>query len=110
MKSLALYLVLFAGQAIALKDKPVVHLKPHSDLIQPAFRGALVELIQAPAIVRLPTVPPKPDDNGDDWTVDVRNFGPAPVTIVGNGGFSAPLAVNQTVHIYAHGSIYILKH
>ncbi len=35
-------------------EKPVVHLEPHSDAVQIGFGGKLLELINAPAIIRLP--------------------------------------------------------
>jgi hypothetical protein len=44
------------------------------------------------------------------WSVDVKNFGPAPVTIVGNPNFNALVSVGQTVHICVNGQGYILKH
>lgn len=110
MKNLFVALALFAGQAMTLQDKPIVHLKPHTDLILPEFRGSLVEISQAPPVVYLPPSPPKSDPDGNPWTVDVKNFGPAPVTVVDKGPFSAQVSVNQTIHIYSNGSIYILKH
>ncbi|MFZ0747571.1 MAG: hypothetical protein WAM85_24415 [Terracidiphilus sp.] len=110
MKSLFLAFALFAGQAMILQDKPVVHLKPHTDIILQAFGASLLELSQAPQIVYLPAPPPKPDANGNQWTIDVKNFGPLPVTVADKGGFSTPVAVGQTIHILSNGSKYILKH
>jgi hypothetical protein len=111
MKAVAFALALFIGQAITMQDKPVVHLKaPHGDIIQAAFGGSRVELSQAPPVIYLPVQPPKPGADGNPWTVDVKNFGPAPVTVVDKGPFSAQVSVNQTIHIYSNGSIYILKH
>jgi hypothetical protein len=109
MKTLLIALALFAGQAMTLQDKPVVHLKPHTDFIPLAFGGSVVELIQSPPIIHLPAPPPKPDASGNPWTVDVKNFGPQPATVVDKGTFNAPVAVNQTIHIVSNGSIYILK-
>jgi hypothetical protein len=103
-------LILFAGQAMNLQEKPVVHLKPHTDLIRTEFRGSLVELSHAPPVVHLPAAPPKPDADGNQWTVDVKNFGPAPVNVVDNGTFSAQVGVNQTIHINSNGSKFILEH
>ena len=110
MKTLLMPLALLAGQAINLQAKPVVHLKPNTDLIQPAFGGSILELLQAPPVIHLPVAPPKPDANGNRWTVDVKNFGPQPVTVVDKGTFNAPVAVNQTIHIVSNGSVYLLKH
>lgn len=109
MKSMLFALIFVAGQAITMQDKPVVHLKLHSNAIDPAFRGSLVELSYAPATVNLPASPPAPDTDGDPWSVDIRNFGPAPVMIVGKL-FNTIVSVNQTIHILANGQGYILKH
>ena len=110
MKHLLIAVALFAGQAMTMQEKPVVHLKPHTDYILAGFGGSLVELSQAPSVIRLPMPPPQPDAQGNQWTVDVKNFGPAPVTVADKSNFSVPVAVNQTIHIYSNGSIYILKH
>ena len=110
MKHMLFALIFITGQAITMQEKPVIHLKPHSNTIDPAFRGSLVELSNAPATVYLPASPPAPDTNGDPWSVDVKNFGPAPVTIVSKQNFNTTISVNQTIHILANGQGYILKH
>ena len=110
MKSMFFALIFIAGQAITMQDKPVVHLKPNSNAIEPAFRGSLVELSNAPATVYLPAPAPAPDADGNAWSVDVKNFGPAPVTIVGKQNFNITVSVNQTIHILVNGQGYILKH
>ena len=85
MKYMLFALIFIAGQAITMQDKPVIHLKPHSNTIDPAFRGSLVELSNAPATVYLPASPP------------------APVTIVSKQNFNTTISVNQTIHILANG-------
>lgn len=110
MKSILISFTLVAAQAISTQSKPVVHLKPHTAQIEPYWGGSLLELSRAPAVVLLPGTPPGPDDAGDRWTIDVKNFGPLPVSVQGKGGFSAPVAVNQTIHIVSNGSGYSLKH
>ncbi len=110
MKPVLIALVLFAGQAMTMQDKPVVHLKPHTDIILEAFDTSLLELSQAPQIVYLPATPPKPNGKGQQWTIDVKNFGPLPVTVSDKGAFGVPVATGQTVHILSNGSKYILKH
>jgi hypothetical protein len=110
MKSMLFALIFIASQAITMQDKPVVHLRPHSDTIDPIFRGSLVELSNAPATVYLPASPPAPGTDGGPWSVDVKNFGPAPVTIVDKKNFNTTVSVNQTIHILANGQGYILKH
>ncbi len=110
MKSLLLVLALFAGQAVTMQSKPVVHLKPNTNLIQPGLAGSLVALIRTPTSIYLPSPPPQSDAKGLQWAVDVKNFGPLPVTVLGKGGFSVPIAVNQAVQIYSDGSRYFLKY
>jgi hypothetical protein len=110
MKALLITFALLAGQALTMQDKPVIHLKPHTNTIEVAFGGSLLELSQGPPVLRLPAHPPKPNSNGNDWTVDVKNFGPAPVTVVDAGAFSAPIGVNQTIHIVSNGKAYSLKY
>jgi len=110
MKPFVIALALFAGQAMTLQDKPVVHLRPHTNAIDATFRGSLLELSQPPATLFLPTPPPGPGDDGTPWTIDVKNFGPSPVTIVGRAPFSVPVAIGQTVHIVSNGRTYLLKH
>jgi hypothetical protein len=110
MKTLLLMAAMLAGQAMPLQDKPVVRLRPNTDTIPKDFGGSMVQLIQPPAVVYLPTPPPKPDADGNQWTVDVKNFGPQAVTIVDKANFSVSAAVNQTLHIVSNGRTYILKH
>lgn len=110
MKSLLFALIFIAGHAITMQEKPVVHLKPHSNAIDPASRGSLVELSNAPATVYLPTPVPPLDADGIPWSVDVKNLGPASVTIVGKQNFNTTVTVNQTIHILANGQGYRLKH
>lgn len=109
MNPVLVVLALLAGQAMTLQDKPVVHLKPHTDAILQTFGGSLLELSYAPKIVYLPIAPPKQDAAGNRWTIDARNFGPQPVTVAGKGAFSVHVAVGQTVHILSDGNRYIVK-
>ena len=110
MKSMLIALALFAGQATTMQEKPVVHLKPNTSAIEPAFGGSLLVLSNAPAVVHLPSSPPGAEANGAPWMVDVRNFGPTSVTIVDKQSFSTVVAVNQIVHILSNGRTYSLKH
>ncbi len=110
MKLVLVALALLAGQAMTTQDKPVVHLKPHTDIILEAFGASLLELSQAPQTIYLPATPPKPDGKGQQWTIDVRNFGPLPVTVADKGLLSVPVAVGQTVHIISNGNKYVVKH
>ena len=109
MKPVLVALALFAGQAMTLQEKPVVHLKPHTDAILQTFGGSLLELSYAPNVVYLPIAPPKPDAAGNQWRVDAKNFGPRPVTVAGKGAFSVHVAVGQTVHILSNGNRYLVK-
>ena len=76
MHLLFLSLAFFVAQINNLREMPVVHLGPHSDAVQIGFGGKLLELINAPAIVRLPKTPPKLDDEGNPWAVRIKNLGP----------------------------------
>ncbi len=108
MKALLISMALLTGQIMSMQDRPVVHLKPHSDLIEVGFSGSLLELQNAPESLRLPKLPPRPDGQGNQWFVDVKNFGPHPVLIGGNN-FTQQVGVGQTVHIYSNGTMYYLK-
>jgi hypothetical protein len=109
MISLLVCYAVFALQANTLQQKEVVHLRPHHNVIESQFGGKLLELIDAPAVVHLPQVPQKLDDEGNPWCVDVKNLGPNAVTIVGKGQFSVQVNVGQTRHIYSNGQIYSLN-
>jgi hypothetical protein len=111
MKALLISLALFTGQMVSMQDKPVIHLKPHSDLIEVGFAGSILELQNAPAYLHLPKLPPKPDGQGNQWLVDIKNFGPHSV-LVDDGvqnRFSVQIDVSQIVHIYSDGTRYYLK-
>lgn len=109
MKILAVSLALLFGQMVTMQQKPVVHLKPHKDGIEVGFTGMLLELDHSPQIIHLPQYPPKPDPQGNEWHVDVKNFGPLPVTVVDTTHFSKQILLNQTIHIYSNGTFYLLK-
>jgi hypothetical protein len=89
-----------------LQSKPVVHLSPHRAIIETSCGGKLLELINAPALINLPPVPPKQDSEGNPWSLDVKNLGPSVVTVVGAPQFSININVNQTVHISSTGARY----
>jgi len=110
MKILLFSLTLFVGQMMTMQDKPIVHLKPHTDLIEVTFAGSLLELSDAPETVYLPKLPPKPNGQGKQWSIDIKNFGPHPIKLASKTGFSTDLRVNQTVQVYSNGSAYFLRH
>lgn len=109
MKSLLICLALLVGQKDTLQDRPVVHLQPHRAAIDISFGGKLLELINAPSVVILPTAPPKLDSEGNPWSIDVKNLGPGAVTVTGKSQFSTKVSVGQTVHIAWNGTAYSLK-
>jgi hypothetical protein len=109
MHHLLLSLAFFVAQMNTLQEKPVVHLGPHSDAVQIDFGGKLLELINAPAIIRLPKTPPKPDEEGKPWAVRIKNLGPNGVTVADTGHFKAQINVGQTVQIYSNGAEYLQK-
>lgn len=109
MKTLFIFLALFTGQLISMQ-KSVVHLAPHRDSIDIGFDGKLLELDHGPPVVHLPDTPPKPDGQGKQWSIDVKNFGPAPVTVADKARFSAAVNAGQTIHIRSNGTTYLLEH
>jgi hypothetical protein len=106
MKTFVMCLAILSGQMITLQNKPIVRMQPHRSAIDIAFGGDLLELVNTPAIISLPLVPPKTDSKGNPWVVDVKNLGPAAVTVVGKAQFSTQISVGQTVHIYSNGTAY----
>jgi hypothetical protein len=109
MKVLLVGIALVIGQMNTLQEKQVVHLQPHSGAIRADFGGKLLELLDAPTIIYLPTAPPKLDSQGNPWTVDIRNLGPNAVTVVGTSEFSLRIIVGQTLHIFSNGTTYRSK-
>jgi hypothetical protein len=89
-----------------LQVRPVVHLAPNSNYVQPSFGGKLLELINAPATISLPPNPPKLDSSGEPWSIDIENFGPTAVTVAGKLPFNMPVNVGETVHIVWNGAVY----
>lgn len=110
MKSLLIALALLVGQVNTMQSKPVVHLPPHQDRIGVSLGGKLLELANSPAAISLPVTPPKANDDGTPWTIDIKNLGPAAVTVTGSNAFKVQIMVNQAVQIFSNGSAYILKH
>ena len=110
MKLLLIAALVLGGQMISHQDKPVVHLRPHTDTIDAAFGGSILELSQSPPVIHLPAPPPKPDADGNQWAIDVKNCGPSAVTIADRANFSVVAGIGQTVHIDSNGAIYFLKH
>ena len=108
MKTSLFCLALLVGQMNTLQDKPVVHLREHQSTIDAEFGGDLLELINAPSVVHLPVRAPKLDSRGKPWTVDVKNFGPGAVTVVGKTQFNVQINVGKTVHIRSDGVVYSL--
>jgi len=89
-----------------LQDEQVVRLHPNQNNIPAEFGGDLVDLIDPPAVIQLPRLPPKPGALGNSWFVDVRNHGAIAVTIMGNAQFSVRVGAGRIVHIKSTGSGY----
>jgi hypothetical protein len=106
MKSLLIYLALFAGQMNTLQEKPLVRLHPHQDNIPVEFGGDLVVLGNGPAVLHLPSIPPVLDSQRKPWAVEVKNLGPGVVTIIGKAQFTAQVNVDRTLEIQSNGVIY----
>jgi hypothetical protein len=106
MKTLLIYMALIAGQASTMQDKPVVRLPHFQSAITYDLGGDLIELINAPKVIQLPRLAPINDSQGNPWAIDVKNLGPAAVTILGKAQFSVHVNVGQTVHIKSNGKSY----
>jgi len=108
MKILLACLAIFLGQMITLQAKPVVHLRPNRNAITTDFGGKLLELINTPATIYLPAIPPHGESINHPWSVDVKNLGPGLVRIVDRREFDVRIDVGQTVHIRSTGSGYAM--
>jgi hypothetical protein len=108
MKVLLGCLAIFLGQLITLQEKPIVRLPPGGDDISIDCGGKVLELVNTPAIVHLPTIPPKVDSSNSPWSVDVKNLGPGAVNVTAGHQFNIRIDVGQTVHIRSTGSGYSL--
>lgn len=108
MRLLLVSAAVFLGQ-MAMQDRPVVRLPPNRASIMAEWGGKLVELINAPSSVFLPSAPPRVDSQGTPWSVEVKNLGPAVVTVASKGGFKMAISVGQTVDILSDGMSYSSK-
>jgi hypothetical protein len=109
MNTLMLFLALIAGQSVTMQERPVVRLLPHHDSIDVNFGGKLLKLDHAPAILHLPQHPPTLDDEGNPWSLEIKNFGPDAVTVADREKFKVQIAVGQTIFINSNGAAYVLK-
>ena len=114
MKLFVLMIALFAGQLQG--SQSIVRLSPpHASNIPESAGGQLVELLKAPASVRLPHPVPKRDPQGNAWYVDVKNMGPNDVSLEQASLFeqAGPQVVTilhprDTARIRANGSGYVV--
>jgi hypothetical protein len=107
MKILILCFCAIVSQSNA-QEKPVVHLQPHHDSVDSKFGGSLLELINAPPVISLPTPPPLVDAQGNHWAIDIKNLGPHAVTISDKAQFSRRIMAGETLHINSNGKSYAL--
>ena len=98
----------FIGQ-MAMQDTPVVRLNSNRAAIQAEWGGMRVELINAPSSVFLPLPPPATDSLGRAWRIQIKNLGPAEVTVSAKSGFSTKIGVGRTVQIASDARSYALK-
>lgn len=101
MKALMFCLLLFAGQLNAPRE--VVRLPPGKSVISLRYGGKLVELLDAPADVSLPSPAPSAAPSGIKWSVDIKNLGPRDVTVRNGNQLTVVLHPNQTTTITAQG-------
>lgn len=109
MKALLLCAAITAGQMNTLQEPPVVHLPPYHDSIPSQFGGKLLELIDAPSTIFLPTDPRKLDANGEPWSIDIKNLGPAMVMVTSKRHFSVSISGGRTVHVVWNGTAYAVR-
>jgi hypothetical protein len=98
----------FIGQ-MAVQDTPVVRLTSNRAAIQAQWGGMRVELINAPSSVFLPIQPPTTDSLGRAWRIQIKNLGPAEVTVSAKSGFSIKVGVGRTVEIASDARSYAQK-
>ena len=108
MKLLLLCTALFMGQS-QITQNGAVRLPAHTSKISASDGGKTVELLDAAPIVRLPQQPPHMSFDGRPWYVEVKNLGPASVTLQGNNNFAVHLLPNQTVRVRVVASGYSTK-
>jgi hypothetical protein len=94
MVSGVLYLLLFAGQLNAFKE--VVRLPPGRTVISQDYGGKLVELLNAPSVVSLPSLHPSAAQSFANWSVEIKNLGPREVTIRNGDQLTVPLRPNES--------------
>jgi hypothetical protein len=109
LKIILFGMTLLATQMLTYKDKPVVHLQQLHDTIDIAFDGKLLQLVNAPAVVHLPSVPPPANPDGHPWSIDIKNLGPSAVTVEGRALLRVVVGVGQTLHVDSNGADYSLK-
>jgi hypothetical protein len=110
MKSLLLVLVLLGAQLPNRDSEPTVVLPGNHATVTADYGGKYVQLKNPPAVVYLPTVPPKPLPSGLPWYVDVVNFGPNNVALQRDMQILARLQPKDSVRIVVSDSIYKVIH
>ena len=108
MELAVLGLLVVLGQRNTLQSRPVVRLSPNRAAVDASLDGKLLELVNAPLVVSLPA-PPRPAAPGTPWSLDVKNLGPAAVTLSAKSGFTVVLSVGETAHIVSDGATYSRK-
>ncbi len=98
MLSTVLSVLFLLGQLNPVKD--VVRLPPGKATISQDYGGKLIELINAPSDLSLPSLRPP----AAHWSVEIRNLGPHEVTIRSGTQFALLLHPNESATIAAKGS------
>jgi hypothetical protein len=106
MKALMCCLVLFTGQLIGSQE--VVRLPPGTLTIPPSYGGKLVELLNAPADLGLPSLRFS-SAKSSSWRVDIKNLGPHDVTIRSGNQLAVLLHPNESTTIVSRGSSYYVR-
>jgi hypothetical protein len=101
-------LLLFMGQLNTSKE--AVRLPPGKAAISQDYGGKLVELIDAPAEVNLPSLRPSATQPAAKWSVDIKNLGPHDVMIRNGNQLVVLLHPNESAKIASRGSGYVRLH
>jgi phage baseplate assembly protein W len=108
MTALIFCLLLFIGQLDTARE--VVRLPPGQASISRDYGGKLVELINAPAEVGLPSLRPSSTQSAAKWSVEIKNLGPHDVMIRSGNQLAVLLHPNESATIASRGSGYVRLH
>jgi hypothetical protein len=101
MKTLLICLLLVGSQNGS--NFETVRLQSDKTVIPLAYGGKLVELLNTPAVISLPSDTAVQASSIETWTVQIKNLGPKKVTIRGGGNLNVSLLPNESATIVRKG-------